>query len=382
LASGAIHSRHSWLSIAVFSYALLVAVNTLVLSPAYSPAGLYHPLLLAIAFAVGRRFSERGEREAALASLGAVAILAIWGLAQLAAPAHPRAQAIFETPATYAAVINLALVPVLTLLLFSARVGTKLGTIGILLAAALFAADSRGGQLALAAGMGFAVILAQRAGMFQPRRVAVIVMLVVLGWMAAASLRALPTPDPAAAPTVEARAESSLSRLELYALSWNAWLERPLIGSGYLTFRYALEQGRAQVPSYGASDETWFAHNDYLQTLQELGPLGLVALLTLVVFPPLFADRKIQALSSQRQTAVAAAASGMAAMSVHALVDYPFYVPACLLLYGALLGVLDRRLGEARTLSAPRWQAAPWLRAVRTGMLLLDGLFLLRPVAA
>jgi hypothetical protein len=69
-------------------------------------------------------------------------------------------------------------------------------------------------------------------------------------------------------------------------------------------------------------------------------------------------------------------------MAVHALVDFPFYVPLCLLLYGALLGALDRRLCPA----APRSQVAggsgPSLRAVRAGVATIASLVLLRPVVA
>ena len=43
-----------------------------------------------------------------------------------------------------------------------------------------------------------------------------------------------------------------------------------------------------------------------------------------------------------------AAASALTAMACHALVDFPFYIPRACVLYGALLGVLDRRIEGAR----------------------------------
>lgn len=370
----------SWLSLAVLAYALLVASNVFFISTAYTPAGLFLPLLLALGFIVARRFDDRGLLTAAVTAIGLGALLGTWGLVQIGPLGMARAQALFETPATYAAVLNLLLVPVLALCIAGRRRAAMLA-LGSLLAAGLFAADSRGGLIALAAGMGAATIFSMRARRFLLRDLGLALAVLAAGWVVAAALRAWPAQG-LPVPTDQARAESSLSRVELYALSWNAWRERPLTGTGYLTFRYTLEQGRAQVPSYGESNETWFVHNDYLQTLQELGPLGLAALLALAWLPALTAYRRIPALRADLQPAAIAAASALTAMACHALVDFPFYIPACLLLYGALLGALDRQLDESRVALAPDWKSRPWRRAARTGVILIAGLILLRPVVA
>jgi len=67
-------------------------------------------------------------------------------------------------------------------------------------------------------------------------------------------------------------------------------------------------------------------------------------------------------------------------MSVHAMVDFPFYVPACLLLYGAWLGVLERRLGGPEAL--PNRGSMPWRRPLRAAALAIAAVILLRPLAA
>jgi hypothetical protein len=69
-------------------------------------------------------------------------------------------------------------------------------------------------------------------------------------------------------------------------------------------------------------------------------------------------------------------------MSVHGLVDFPFYVPYCLLLYGALLGALDRRLGEIAP--SPPLGARPSLifRAGRVAVITVAAVIFMRPVAA
>lgn len=379
-AGAASRLAESSLSLAVLGFGLLVALNALLSSPAYTPAGLYHPLLLAVGFLAARRFVDHAMKGAAFAALGFGVFLAIWGLAQIGPLGVTRAHALFETPATYAAALNLLLLPVLAAALVGRR-GALLLAAGGLLAAGLFAADSRGGLLALAAGIGAVTILGRRSGLLQRRGLGIVLALLAAGWIVAAVVRTLPAAD-STVTSMEARAQSSLSRLELYALSWNAWLERPLAGTGYLTFRYTLEQGRAQVPSYGESNETWFVHNDYLQTLQELGPLGLVALLALAWLPALVAYRRIPALRADLQPAAIAATSALTAMACHALVDFPFYIPVCLLLYGALLGGLDRQLNERRVALAPNWRLRPWYRAAQTGIVLVAGLVLVRPVVA
>jgi len=379
--AGAAHRTPlSWLSLPVLGYGLLIALNTLLLSPAYTPTGLYNPALLIVAFLAGSALVPRAEKAAVSASLIFGAILVAWGLLQTGLSGVSRAHAFLETPATYAAVINLLLIPVLALVFLGKR--GALPFVAVMLAAAMFAALSRGGLLALAAGLGVTAICARRAQLLKPRALTLTFALLAAGWVIATVLRALPSPQTEPEPSVEARAESLLSRLELYAQSWTALRERPFTGTGYLTFRYTLEQRRAQVPSYGKTSETWFVHNDYLQTLQELGPLGLLAFLGLTVFPPLLAYRRLPDLAVEQRPVVVAVAAPLAAMSVHALVDFPFYVPICLLLYGALLGALDRRLRRTAYELTLEWRTSLLLRIARAGVLTLVALVLLRPVAA
>jgi O-antigen ligase len=369
-----------WIGIALLAYGLLVTLNTLFMSPAYTPAGLYHPLLLVLAYFGIRKLTDRPARHAALATLLFGAILAAWGLVQIGATGVARAHAIFETPATYATVLNLLLLPLLAGLLVLRR-DWWLPATAVLLAAGLIAADSRGGFLAMLAGLGAALILGVRGNMLQRRGLLIVPVVLASAWLLVFALRGLTAPG-VVEPTPEARAESSISRLELYSLSLNAWREQPLAGTGYLTFRYALESGRAQVPSYGTTSETWFVHNDYLQTLQELGPLGLLALLGLATLPPLLAYRKLPYLPVAQRPIVVSATAGLVAMAVHALVDFPFYIPLCLLIYGALLGVIDARLVETPAMPREDRPPARWARVARAAVLTVAAIVLLRPVAA
>ena len=183
-------------------------------------------------------------------------------------------------------------------------------------------------------------------------------------------------------PNAPARLESSLSRLELYALAWEAYRAHPVAGTGYLTYRYALERHRAEVPSYGADHVTYFVHDDYLQLLQETGPLGLLALVALALLPYGLARRALVRLDPEQKVRAVAAVAGLATMSVHALVDYPFYVPACLVLFGALLGGLDRLLAAAEVGCLPALSLPAPPRAARIALLLAAAFIVSQPVAA
>jgi len=373
---------YSRITAATLVFSLWIAFHTLLVSRAYTPAGLFHPLLLLAAFGAFRRFDALTERRAAIAALALGAILGAWGLVQTGPIGIARAHALFETPATYATVVNLLLVPLLGLLLAGQR-GIAPAVLGVALAAALFATDSRGGFIALAAGLGTAVVLAARGGLLRRQGILVVLALVAAGWILAAGLRSVPfsVGIREVLPSVESRADSSLSRLELYELSVRAWLEQPFAGTGYLTFRYVLERGRASAPSYGESSETWFVHNDYLQALQELGPLGLAGLLALAWLPVLLVYRRMPTLPSADRSVALAATSALTATACHALVDFPYHVPACLLLCGALLGSLDRRIAGAAAASRPK-ELSPARRAVRAACVILAGALLLRPVFA
>jgi O-antigen ligase len=369
----------------VYAFAAWMALHTFLLSPAYTPAGLYHPLLLALGFAAARGFEESTERLAVLAALAGGVVLAIWGLVQAGPMGIARARAFFEEPTTYAAILNLMLAPLLALAL-AGRGRRLLLVAGVLLAAALFASTTRGGLVGLAAGVGVAIVLAQRGGSLNRRGLYAALGIVAAGWILATALRWVPVEggERQAAPPAESRAGSSLMRVELYGLSLLAWREHPLLGTGYLTFRYVFDRGHDRAPTFDVQSETWFVHDDYLQTLQELGPLGLAGLLALAGLPLLLAYRRIAALPPDRQPGVLAATSGLATMSCHALVDFPFYIPACLLLYGALLGVLDRRLSPPALAQAgePERGIPPWRRIARASLASFATILLLKPLLA
>jgi len=375
----------TWLTAAATAFAALIAANTLLASPAYTPAGLFHPLLFILAFAAARRCPDGLQRPLFGGALAAALVLGVWGLVQLRFLGEARAQAYLETPATYAALLDLVLLPAAVWLLWG-RGGRVLAALAALLVAASLAALSRGAWVGALAGAGAALGLGARLPRPGARAWAMLGAALVSGLLISLAVRVpLPGTGPAHGERprdATARLESSLSRLELYAVSWEAYRAHPAAGTGYLTFPYALERHRAEVPSYGTDHVTYFAHNDYLQLLQETGPLGLLALAALALLPYGFARRALARLEPEQKVHAVAAVAGLTTMSVHALVDYPFYVPACLVLFGALLGALDRLLAAAGAGRVPVLALSALPRAARIALLLLAVFGLAQPVAA
>jgi hypothetical protein len=128
----------------------------------------------------------------------------------------------------------------------------------------------------------------------------------------------------------------------LYALAIDRIGQEFPLGSGYLSFAQILEAGRERVPSY-AEYVTFFVHNDYLQTLLELGVPGLCALVALVLLPLAFLLRNRARFAQEDLVLCGGCAGGIAAMAFQAAVDFPLYIPACLAGFGFLLGAVAAR---------------------------------------
>ena len=134
---------------------------------------------------------------------------------------------------------------------------------------------------------------------------------------------------------------SSNGRTEYWHTAWQQASTHPVLGDGAGTY-----------------DEFWFqntriggtvhdAHNLYLETLAELGPIGL-ALLIIVVAAPLSAIRR-----ARSSPLAAAAGGGFVAFLLHAAADWDWEMPAVTLtgLFCAIaLLAAGRRHREARTI--------------------------------
>ena len=103
-----------------------------------------------------------------------------------------------------------------------------------------------------------------------------------------------------------------------YHVAWREYLGHPLLGSGAGTFaRYWLRWG--DVGTWGGALD---AHSLYLETLAELGPIGLCLLGGFLLYP-------LRRTVSQRALPFVPAAAGASiAFLVHAGLDWDWEVPA------------------------------------------------------
>jgi O-antigen ligase len=138
---------------------------------------------------------------------------------------------------------------------------------------------------------------------------------------------------------------SGNSRIQLWSSAWSDWRAHMVLGSGagtYARWWLAHRQGTLKVQN---------AHSLYLETLAELGPLGLLVLLAGIGVPLVIAVRR------RGSPLVAVAAAAYLAYVLHAGFDWDFQLPG-VTLFGLVCG--------AAVLVAARPSAGralrPWLR--------------------
>jgi O-antigen ligase len=205
--------------------------------------------------------------------------------------------------------------------------------------------ESRGSWAALAVASVVLVVLS-----FRLRRAHVIVLLVVLAvgggifvWSAGSSFYG--------------------ERPSYWRVAWRDFRDNPALGSGAGT--YVLAWGTTLSPAgYVATD----AHNLYLESLAEVGPVGL-GLLAAALGTPLLALR--------RGGIATAAGAAYVAFLLHAGVDWDWEMPAVTLAAlgcAATLLVAQREEGLFVRVSA-RWRAATALAVAAVAVAVLVGTF-------
>jgi O-antigen ligase len=113
-------------------------------------------------------------------------------------------------------------------------------------------------------------------------------------------------------------------RAELWRVAADAWRDSPLLGQGAGTY------ARSVIAATGDLSLPANAHSLYLETLAELGVVGLALLLVFLV------------LALTRARASPAAAAVVAAWAVHAAVDWDWQLPAATLPAVLAAGTLTR----------------------------------------
>jgi O-Antigen ligase len=197
----------------------------------------------------------------------------------------------------------------------------------VVLAPALLLTSSRGAWMAVVAGSA-ALALGRGPGL---RRV----VLALIGLVAAAFAVAVVVVSGDLGRVV------SENRLRYWEIAWSDFRDNPVLGSGSGSFGNYLLTHDPTAPFSRT------AHSLYLQSLAELGPLGLALVLAAVAVPFV-----ALALARRRDPLVATAAAGYTAFAIHAGIDWDWEIPAVTLagfFCGAALLVATR--DDARPLS-------------------------------
>ena len=141
-------------------------------------------------------------------------------------------------------------------------------------------------------------------------------------------------------------------------VAWHEYAAHPWLGSGAGTFGDYWQRHGNQASAGGALD----AHNLYLETLAELGPIGLALLVALLGLP------LVTALRVRWHPLASAATGAYVAFLAHAALDWDWEMPVVTLaglVCGAALVVFNRQDARTRLLSArSRGAALAWLELV------------------
>jgi len=144
---------------------------------------------------------------------------------------------------------------------------------------------------------------------------------------------------------------SGSGRADYWRVAWSMFREDPLLGSGAGSYEAHWLRDRPASFAFDARD----AHNLYLETLAELGPVGLALLIATLTLP-------LVGLARARRRRFAAAAGGAyAAFLVHAGVDWDWEVPAltvAALVSGAALLAWSRGNVARETMTGARRRVA------------------------
>jgi hypothetical protein len=152
---------------------------------------------------------------------------------------------------------------------------------------------------------------------------------------------------------------SSNGRLDTWESALDDYRAHTVLGSGAGTFE------RWWLADRSVALKVRDAHSLYLETLAELGPFGLAALLAMIVAP------LVAAVRARRSPYVAPALAGFAALVVHAGLDWDWEVPAVMIAGLTCAGVLLLADGDHRR----RLTFDGWLRGGSLALVAVAAVF-------
>lgn len=338
------------LTLLVASLSALMLVSAAFLTPVYASQGLYRPLILLFGFLAVSGMNSVQRKQLFVAGLAITLAMAVAGLLQhvaflLEILDVSRADGLFLTPNSYAAALNLLLLPATALYVIGHRRYIALPFCIFLCFAALVASASRGGLLSFAAGLVFlaAVLVAGKSrdsGVF--RRIGLLISGWAVCWLIVRTLPGLApgTGTPGGVLRDLAHPSATMGRMEIYQVVLELIWQKPLSGWGANTFHALFEASKSDA--WGATTFS-FVHNDYLQMWLEYGMAGLLVLAAVIAAAFGYVYRTI---GSDSQGEGVAAGAALTAVFTHAVVDYPLFLHYSILLVACMLGAIAALRGS------------------------------------
>jgi len=210
-----------------------------------------------------------------------------------------------------------------------------LGAIAMLGAAGIFLSGSRGGQLALLAGLVMLAPLGRLRAWIPAASVVVVVLALGLG------LASWVGPEEQTLQTgffAAGTGDLSLAmRSDIWGRTWRVLADHPLTGTGLGTFEWAY----SSYDREGEWQGTIQAHNDYLQLASESGLVGIALLAWLVIAVARKAlGPAFRPPAGRPRFTTLALASAVVVMLLHSVIEFNLQIPAVAALFAVLGGAL------------------------------------------
>jgi O-antigen ligase len=287
-------------------------------------------------------------------------LLSIWGLFQYASgelylfDMGHRANSIFVTPNTFAASINVILLPAIVFYLIGIKRYRFLFPSLLVMFSALLVTQSRGGWVAFLVSLVIIFVLIRvldiNIDRLKLKKIILGLSLIIVIYSISNLIendRLINNISISHSTNHLIRSDSIIStmshRFMLYDIAWQQIKLHPFLGQGFHTYQYF--QKRDQIAPYIGSISR-YPHNDYLQLWMEIGLLGVLVFISLFIASIYFILKLSKRLEPYELITMLALIVGLSSFYIHALVDFVFYVPFLLLIYGCSFGMLNQIINK------------------------------------
>jgi len=331
-----------------------VLISIFIYSPVYSPTALYYISFFICCFILFSQLELGFVIKIFKVVVIIYLILASWALLQYFTGLlyiHGNVpNSIFTTRNTFAAALNLVLIPLCIIHCF--KKGIKYCYPAVLvLFSALVVTQSRGGYISFLVGfIALSFFVFNKSGLLDFKKwlkIIVSFLIITTIFIFSGKISSVVEKGGISAPV---KAENVLSvessyddRLYYYKIALNQIRDNPLIGYGFLNYKYYFHRDKPEA-FYGQERYGGFVHNDYLQLWVETGLLGIISILLIIIifYKQCYSLLFKSSQNEEQQLMIIGIGSALTAYFTHALVDFVMYPPILLLFFGACLGIISR----------------------------------------